>query len=359
MKNQAFKSFLILAIMAVAACRPAQKDPPFNFNHNRQDAKVQEIKLDPQNPLNAIGAPSFWKRTTGKLVDGTRVKIGMVGTGVDYTNVDIRDSLWINLGEYGDSSRANGFDDDQNGYTDDIIGYDFFSGDSLPYDWNGHDTYTAALIASTAKTNSKVVGVAPNAELIIARYIGPDGRGNGMDAAEALLYAANAGAKVIYFNWPEGGFNETDSPLVVSILKEITSKNAIVVTPAGNSGNQSIPVFLKEAALIPGVVVVAGLDQDGKIKATSNSGKALALTAAPSVGSISYLPGSELSNDISTTSVAAAYVTGAVALLSTLPDLGNAQKIRMALLGNAVDRKASAKEPLSVLSDGPLFIGNF
>ena len=84
---------------------------------------------------------------------------------------------------------------------DDIIGYDFYSGDGLPYDWHGHDTFTASLIASTAKNYQAagVVGVAPNAELMIVRYISPDGDIDSMtgpiDAAASIEYAVTNGAR--------------------------------------------------------------------------------------------------------------------------------------------------------------------
>jgi hypothetical protein len=359
MKTTLLKGLVIVSVGILGACRPAQKDPEFDFKHNRHDAKVENLNVEADNPLQAIGAPLLWKRTTGRQVDGGRVKIALVGSGIDYTNPDLRDALWINLGEYGDDTRANGRDDDGNGYRDDIFGYDFYSGDGMPYDWNGHDTFTASLIAATARKNAHVVGVAPNAELIVARYIGPDGRGNGFDAVEAIYYAIQNQAKIIYFNWPEGGFDSKETPLILGALKDASDLNILVVTPAGNSGNQTIPAFLKAAAKIPNVIIVAGLDRDGKIKSSSNSGKGLATTAAPSVGAIAYLPGSQISNDIQTTSVAAAYVTGAIALLSTLPELGNAQKIRMALLGSAIDKRSPQREPMNVLSDGALFIGNF
>lgn len=356
--TRALLNTLVIGLVGtLAACRPAQKDPPFNFEHNRQDAKVDTLNIDAKNPLSAMGVPDFWKRSTGKSVDGSRVKIALVGSGVDYTNPDIRDALWINIAEYSEATRSNGLDDDGNGYNDDFSGFDFASGDNLPYDWNGHDTFTASLIAATARANAKIVGVAPNAELIVARYIGSDGRGKGMDAVEALNYAVVNQAKVIYFNWSEGGFSALETPLVVEAIKEAVAKNIVVVTPAGNSANQAIPAFLKAIAQIPGVVVVAGVDTEGKILRSSNSGKGLATTAAPIFGALAYLPGGEMTQDIQTTSVAAAYVAGIAALLSTLPDLGSAQRIQQALLGKAVDRRAPRREPLDVLSNSPVYIG--
>jgi hypothetical protein len=360
MKSKILIQTTILVLgLALAACRPAQKDPPVNWDHNRVDASVKALKIAPEHPLSLIGAPDLWKKTTGKAADGSRVRIAIVGTGVDYTNPDIRDALAMNLGELSEGSRNNGMDDDQNGYADDVFGYDFFSGDGLPYDWHGHDTFVAGVIAATGRNNPNVVGVAPNAELIIARYLGSDGRygqGTGLDAVEAIGYSVQNNAKIIYFNWPQGGFDETETPLVIEALKAAGEKNVLVVTPAGNTGNQDIPAFLKEIAKLPNVIVVAGLDGNGHIQAASNSGKFLASVAAPAVGGYSYLPGQVVSQDIRTTSVAAGYVAGAAALISTLPGRASVEKIREALLSTAVTRRLP--EPIDVLSDGALFLGS-
>ncbi|MDB5038080.1 MAG: protease [Bacteriovoracaceae bacterium] len=353
LKFRLINSLTLILLTVIVACKPAQKDPELNFNHNRLDAKVDGLKIEAENPLTKMGVTDLWKKTTGKSADGNRVTIALVGTGIDYTIPDLRDALWINMGEYSEQNRNNGVDDDGNGYVDDVIGYDFFSGDARPYDWNGHDTFTASIIAATGRENSKIVGVAPNAQIMIARYIGPNGSGKGLDAVEAVTYAINNKAKIIYFNWPEGGFNAMETPLVVAAFKAAGEKNILVVTPAGNSGNHAVPAFIQLAARLPNVVVVAGLDQTGKIKATSNSGRNLALTAAPSVGAFGYLPGGSISQDIQTTSVAAAYVTGAAALLSTLPEMTSVQKLKAALLAASGSRKANA-ELIDVLSGGAL-----
>lgn len=346
----------IILMSTMIACRPGQKDPPLEFDHNRLDSKIDDIRIDAENPLAKIGVPELWKKTTGKYSDGSRVRIAVVGTGVDYTNPDLRDAIWTNLGELSEANRANGIDDDNNGFIDDVVGYDFFSGDSFPYDWNGHDTFAASVIAATARSNSAVVGVAPNAEILIARYIGPDGRGSGLDAVQALKYSIANNAKIIYFNWPQGGFRAGESELILESMQEAGAKNILVVTPAGNSGNQAVPLFIKEAAKLTNVVVVAGLDRDGKIRSTSNSGRALALTAAPMVGAIGFMPGNVVRKDLQSTSVAAAYVAGAAALLATLPQMGSVTKIRKALLSATVSAKGI--EPADVLSTGGLHLGS-
>lgn len=353
-------------MMGLTACGsfPTQKDPPLPDVKNRQDIDTKKIQLDPDNPLAMMGVGLMWNKTTGKMPNGNRVIVAMVGTGVDYTNEDIRESLWVNTGEMGDRAN-NQKDDDNNGYPDDQFGFDFYSGDGTPYDWHGHDTFTASIIAATGRKNSKVIGVAPNSSLMVLRYMGPDGYGTGIDAAMAIDYAVSNGAKVIYLNWPQGGFRALNGmlgkmetwPLVVDSIKAAATKNVVVVVPAGNTGNQEVPEFLSEIAGMEHVVVVAGVGSDGKIAKKSNYGKKLASTAAPLEGGFGFLPGGKASQDIKTTSVAAAYAAGAAALIATMPGYGSAAKIKQALVSEIVPSRSG--ENLDVLSEGILSMSKF
>lgn len=359
MKSILTKVFgLGVAMGILAGCSPTQKDPPFAGVTNRQDVVTENVQLSPENPLAMMGAPVAWKKTSGKNPDGSRVIVALVGTGIDYTIPDLREALWINTGELGDRAN-NQFDDDGNGYIDDQFGYDFFSGDSNPYDWYGHDTFTASLIAATGRTNNQVIGMAPNAQLLIARYLGPDGRGNGFDAAEAIYYSINAGAKIIYLNWPQGGFMPVarrgdPTPLVVEAIKFAGSKNVLVVLPAGNGSNQDVPNFIKTVSKLENCVVVAGTTADGKLAKRSNFGKGLAAAAAPVEGATGYFPGGVVSKDLNTTSVAAAYAAGAAALIATQSGFGSAVKIKQALLSDTIPNRRG--EALDVLSEGILSV---
>ncbi|MBN8554990.1 MAG: S8 family serine peptidase [Deltaproteobacteria bacterium] len=347
-------SILFLGIL-FSACRPTQKDPPLDMKVARQDVRVDTLTLESRSQLETLGAATIWKTTTGKNPDGTRVKIAIVGTGVDYTIPDLREALWVNPGELGDTKSANQKDDDVNGFADDVIGYDFYSGDAFPYDWHGADTYVASVIAATGRTNSKVLGLAPNAELMIARYIGPDGTANGYDAAMALEYAFHNGAKVIYFNWPQGGFTADADPLILSVFKAAEAKGVPIVVPAGNGSNQNLPRFLMAASKLTNVIVVAGLEADGRLTRTTNYGKAFASVGAP-VEAIGYLPGAQVTTELRSTATAAAYATAATALLSTMPKLVSAQKIRAELVSKSRGSKdASAPD---ILSAGSIYLGN-
>ncbi|MGL4819828.1 MAG: hypothetical protein ACRC5C_07595, partial [Bacilli bacterium] len=73
--------------------------------------------------VNAIGA---WDITLGD----SSVVIGVLDTGIQITNPNIAQSIFVNTKEIPD----NNVDDDRNGYADDINGWDFYNQDATVYD---------------------------------------------------------------------------------------------------------------------------------------------------------------------------------------------------------------------------------
>jgi subtilisin family serine protease len=63
------------------------------------------------------------------------VVIGVMDTGIDIDGTELRNSIYINANEIG----GNGLDDDNNGYIDDINGWDFYSHDKDVSDNNIYD----------------------------------------------------------------------------------------------------------------------------------------------------------------------------------------------------------------------------
>jgi len=93
---------------------------------------------------------------------------------------------------------SDGVDDDANGYTDDIAGWDFFKNDNNPYDdaRSGHGTLEALAANAEGDNGIAAIGACPRCRFVMLRAgEGPVVDSN--DLAKALVYAAD--------NVPGGG----------------------------------------------------------------------------------------------------------------------------------------------------------
>ncbi len=127
------------------------------------------------------------------------ITIAVLGTGIDFSHVELNNSQWVNEAELKD----NGIDDDKNGYIDDYMGWDFVSHDNNPInDSDGPNfaeaTFAAGLI-SASHNGEGIVGVAPEVKLMNLRLIDSSITYNVAFStiAESIRYAVDNGADVI------------------------------------------------------------------------------------------------------------------------------------------------------------------
>ncbi len=170
-----------------------------------------------------------------------RVRVAIIDTGVDYKHPDLAANIWHNAPE---SDGRAGFDDDFNGYVDDVIGYDF-SGDDAgtftsspdpdPMDSIGHGTHCAGIVGAVNGNGIGIEGIAPNVEIICLKIF-PNALASA--SAQAIVYAVDNGAKVINASWGSPYF----SSLLGDAVKYAADNGVIFVAAAGNSGT-SVPFF--------------------------------------------------------------------------------------------------------------------
>jgi subtilisin family serine protease len=142
-----------------------------------------------------IDAPEAWVVQPG---NGTVVAV--IDSGFDVSHPDLSGRLWTNPGDTQD-----GADNDGNGKTDDVNGWDFGDNNatllgSTPFFGYDHGTHTAGTIAAARDdngTNDGIVGVCPGCK-IMALKIARDSDGAFGLSAEiaALAYAKSKGAKI-------------------------------------------------------------------------------------------------------------------------------------------------------------------
>ncbi|MFW6161789.1 MAG: S8 family serine peptidase, partial [Planctomycetota bacterium] len=139
-----------------------------------------------------IDAPEAWHRITAATV-----LVAVIDSGIDYTHPDLAANTWTNPGEIAD----NGIDDDGNGYTDDVRGWDFANDDNDPMDDDGHGTHCAGTLGAVGNNATGVAGVCWSVKILPVKFINETGTGTTADAVEAIAYATALGAKVMSNSW--------------------------------------------------------------------------------------------------------------------------------------------------------------
>lgn len=304
-----------------------------------------------------IAAPAGWDR----LIDTSGLVIAIIDTGVDLTHPDLRDNLWINAGEIpGDE-----IDNDNNGYVDDVHGYDFAGSgisdrlkpDSDPSDQDGHGTGVAGVALARGDNGIGIAGTAWRGRIMALKVADENGVIYLSAVLSAYAYAARMGAKIVNASFVGTQF-QTDE---YNALLDLSSKGILVVAAAGNNNldlrrNPYYPACYE----LPNIVSVTAVNRRDTLSWFSNYGAGLADLAAPGEGILTTLPnydpnpaGSSNTSDtarprhdddgngfpeyggLSGTSFAVPAVTGAAALAWTLNPSLTAAQLRQRLIGSA------------------------
>ena len=261
------------------------------------------------------------KNTPIKLLDNLEIKAtnetlnayiktqdNYIPTGVNMINAPL---MW-NKGYTGDGVKVAILDSGCIQHPDlinNIIGGKNFTteGSETDYnDLNGHGTHVAGIIAG----NGKVMGVAPNAKLLILKVLDKTGNGNCQGLYDAINYAIEQ--KVDIINMSLGiSINVNE---IHTVLKKAVDNNICVVCACGNEGDGK--AFTDEYSYPAGYneAISVGAIDNARVNAVfTNSNKEVDLVAhGVNVVSTHLNYGYR---SMSGTSQATPHVTGALALL--------------------------------------------
>lgn len=311
-----------------------------------------EASVDPmlqdQWTVAKLGLTEVWKAgSTG----ARRVTVAIVGTGVDYNHEDLRGNILVNATEAmirkpGDVTPIDEVDNDQNGFVDDIVGYDAIDDDGLPLDRNGAGTAAAGVIGAVHDNGKGIRGINANVSLIPVRYIDGNGQAKLPDLVNALRYVAKVKPDVVFLHMANLDFGSTGRGEVAPTLAKAEKASLMealapfrlasipVIVSAGNSGSDlgQVKSVIRELSQLENVLVVTSIDENDKRPFIANFGIEAVATAAPGEGVVTTLPGNRYGRE-SGTFMAAAHVTGAVALaIGKHYGRVNTQKLYAALL---------------------------
>jgi len=198
-----------------------------------------------------------------------------------------------------------------------------------------HGTQIAGIIAASGR----MTGIAPDAELIAIEAFGPPKKGPARSTSYAILRALDRAyaerAQVINMSFAGGR-----DPLMLQALDVLADRNVLLVAAVGNEGPGAAPAY---PANHPRTIAVTATDAHDTVFAKANRGSYVAL-AAPGVQIFAPGAGGTYLVD-SGTSFAAAYASGAAALiLQSRPGL-KPRAVRDIMAGTAHDLGTPGRDP--------------
>ena len=276
-------------LLAALQAHPAVEAASPNYRRRRQ-----RLPNDPRFfklwGMAKIKAPEAWERSTGSAA----VVLAVIDTGVDYAHEDLAGNMWRNP----DEIPGNGIDDDNNGFRDDVYGFDFAAdngggNDSDPMDIDDHGTHVAGTMAAVGDNGTGVCGINWQARIMALKGFRPDMYIYDSDCIEAIEYAVmmkrERGVNVVAINASFGGDGE--NALQEEAIAEAGENGIAFVCAAGNDGtdNDASP-FYPAGYDLPNIIAVAATGENDALASFSNYGAGTVDLAAPGVGILSTVP---------------------------------------------------------------------
>lgn len=237
-----------------------------------------------------------------KSLENKDLVIAVIDTGIDPGHSDLKNHLWINTKEIPN----NQIDDDQNGFIDDVNGWNFSQNNSKIYDFHGHGSHISGLILNSSENSNKI-------KLMTLKYYseGASGEQNLRATLEAIDYAIKMKADIINFSGGGPGFNKREFDLIQKALQQ----GMYLVAAAGNDGANIVKDgFYPASYPLENIITVAAHEPlKNHLLKTSNYGPNIHLSAL-GFEVRSTLPGNRFGK-MSGTSQATAIACGALARL--------------------------------------------
>jgi major intracellular serine protease len=256
-------------------------------------AEFEDVTEVPKG-VELIQAPEVWGKTKGK-----GITIAILDTGCESSHPDLKDRI-IGGRNFTKDDRS-----DQTNYRD----------------YNGHGTHVAGTMAATAN-NLGVVGVAPEANLLIVKVLDKHGSGQYEWIINGIYYAIEQQVDIISMSL--GG--PADVPELHEAIKKAVASGILVVCAAGNEGDgRDSTNELSYPAGYNEVISVGATGLGRQISDFSNSNEEVDLVAPGENILSTFLNGKYAK--LSGTSMATPHVSGALALIKAISNQAFERKL--------------------------------
>jgi len=280
-----------------------------------------------QTYLDQINIKEAWNYTTGSK----NVLVAVIDDGVYINHPELQYNIWQNEKEI----IGNNKDDDNNGYIDDRLGWDFISDESEMTTRGTHGTMVAGIIGAVGNNNQGITGI--NWNIKIMSLITCTEYGCDINAIKkAIKYAVDNGADIINLSLSSTmtiGYTEEFN----NIIEYAYNKNVLVVAAAGNGDleggiGQNLDIIPQSPICNDGgknmVLGVGSVNEDGYRTNWSNYGKCVDIYAPGELIISTAVPLHSTFKDFydfgDGTSFSTPIVSGIAALMkSKYPDISN------------------------------------
>lgn len=175
--------------------------------------------------LQSMQIPLLWQEP---FITNKRPVIAILDTGVDIDHPDLKANIWTNAKE---AEGAEEYDDDGNGFDDDVHGWDFVNQTGRIGDWNGHGTHCAGIAAAVGGNGIGIVGANPDALIMPVTVMQSDGTGDVATIIKGIDYAVANGADIISMSFGSYGESKAEEQALGRAYQK-----AFLVAAAGNDG---------------------------------------------------------------------------------------------------------------------------
>ena len=234
----------------VLSCEPISRslyvtmDPSFP-NQQLEDSNFSDLKkpFETVRHLKTLKAEAAWQLSPKK---GQGVTVAVIDTGINYLSKEFRGKIADYSCKTDEAEKPpceipdNNKDDDQNGFVDDVSGWDFHYNDPHPFDDDGHGTFISGLMASHS------LGIAPHVKILPIKVpsnsmaVNEEGQ---IPFVEGIRYAIQRKAQIISYSFtsPLHLTSRVIEKEVEKAIEEAKEAGIVIFTSTGNNrGKQKI-----------------------------------------------------------------------------------------------------------------------
>lgn len=285
-----------------------------------------------------INVVNMWKvLEESNMKASDEIIVAIIDSGIDYSHEDLQYCAWKNEYEITD-----GIDNDNNGFIDDIYGWDFCNSTAISTikgnsaDIGVHGTACAGIIAAQHNQVgiSGIIDNNNNIKLMSLNVIDDiSAQGDIKNVISAIQYADKMEVDVCNLSFSTTKYS--------SELKEVIEESDMLfVVSAGNHLPFALNIDKNNAYIYPAcfdcdnIIVVASIGSNGEISDFSNYGETMVDIATPGENILTTAPDNNYIY-LTGTSFAAPFITGVAAILFYEHSNATAVEIKDILLSTA------------------------